>query len=179
MQFAADRQPNSQKLPPSHTEKGGGPVVQKDGSLQEQGPAGGRDFPQRLRCCCRTALLLCRLKEKRPVTSGEILELSKAAQSTPCVTTSTTETRQQVMAAGNCLLKGTEVSIFHSLERYDAYQRLISKMSLRDYQASHSPLMISCCCCFTWVPVIQAEGVIQSEKYQERLQSTGSGGKGL
>ena len=51
--------------PPAHTE-GRGPVMQKNGSLQRQGPAGGRDCPRSLRCPCRTASLLCRLRRKDP-----------------------------------------------------------------------------------------------------------------
>lgn len=65
-QLAVDLQPNSQRFPHGHVQKGEGPITQKDGSLQWQGPAGGKGFPQRLRCPCRTTLLLHRLKGRDP-----------------------------------------------------------------------------------------------------------------
>ena len=47
VQSAVDPQPtpNSQKLPQWHTQKGEGQIMKKNGSLQWQAPAGGRDFP--------------------------------------------------------------------------------------------------------------------------------------
>ena len=65
-QSAVDPQPTDTqpKTPPSAHTEGRGPIMQKNGSLQWQGPAGGRDFFQSLRCPCRTASLLCTLKRK-------------------------------------------------------------------------------------------------------------------
>lgn len=60
-QFAVDPQSNS---PQAHTQKGGRPITEKNGSFQQQGPARGRDFPQILRCSCRSTPLLCGLKRK-------------------------------------------------------------------------------------------------------------------
>lgn len=58
VQPAVDLQPHSQRFPHWHVQMGEGPITQKDGSLQWQGPAGGKGFPRRLRCPCRTTLLL-------------------------------------------------------------------------------------------------------------------------
>ena len=66
VQSAVDPQPDRQKLPHWHTRQGGGPIMQKNGSLQRQGSAGGKDFPQNMRCPCKTASPLCRLKRKDP-----------------------------------------------------------------------------------------------------------------
>jgi len=43
-QTAADPWPNSQKLLHQHTQNWGDTIVEENGSLQGQGPAGGRDF---------------------------------------------------------------------------------------------------------------------------------------
>jgi len=51
-------------------------------------------------------------EEEMLVTSGETLETSKAAQSAPHITTSTTKKRQQVAVVGDSLLRGTEAPVF-------------------------------------------------------------------
>lgn len=108
-----------------------------------------RDFPQSIKCPCRTTSLLCRLE--RPVTSGKTLELSKTAWSAPCLTTSATKKSQWcVILVGNSLLRSWRhpcANLTCSLERCAAY--LISGVSQRDHKALYSPLADICCCCFT------------------------------
>lgn len=50
-------------------------------------------------------------KEYKPVTSGETLELSEAAQSDPYGKTSATKQRQQMMVVGDSLLRSTEAPL--------------------------------------------------------------------
>lgn len=49
-------------------------------------------------------------EEERPITSGGMLDLSKAARSAPLITTSTAKEKQQVIVAGGSLLRGTEAT---------------------------------------------------------------------
>lgn len=57
---------HSQKLPHQHRQKGLGPILQRNGSLQWQGHEGGRDFPQSQRCPRTTATQLYRVKKGDP-----------------------------------------------------------------------------------------------------------------
>jgi len=73
VQSAVDLQPMAKqpKTPPlAHTEGRGEQIMQKNGSLQWQGPAGGRDFPRSLRCPGKTASPLCRQKRGELLTRG-------------------------------------------------------------------------------------------------------------
>lgn len=62
---------------------------------------------------CSTAL---QTEEERPVTSGEMLEVSKAAWSAPCKTNNTTKKMQWVIVVGDSFLRGTETPT-HQLDR--------------------------------------------------------------
>lgn len=62
--------------------------------------------------------------EERLITSGETLELSKVAQSAPCISIRKTKKRWWVIAVGNSLPRGSESSfanLTYSLEMCTAY----------------------------------------------------------
>jgi len=83
--------------------------MQMNGSLQRQGPAGGRDFSRSLRCPCRRTSPLCRLKNKGPL--GETMEPRKTAQSAPRTKNSATKKSRWVIVVGDSLLRGMEAPI--------------------------------------------------------------------
>lgn len=113
-------------------------------------------------------------EEERPVTSGEMMELSTATQSAPRVTNNQHNFKKmtddsRVIVVGNCLLRGMEANLTPSLERCAAYQWLLSGMSPRDYQALYTPLTAIFLC------VHQRYSQKQFEEYQEGLQSPRGG----
>ncbi|KAM6037296.1 optineurin-like [Chlamydotis macqueenii] len=60
-------------------------------------------------------------KEERPSTSGEMLELSKAAQPAPHITTSTTKRRPWVIVVDNSLLRGWSCGLEGKLDYYPGF----------------------------------------------------------
>jgi len=70
--------------------------MHKNGNLQQQGPP-----PPQPEVSWQNHFTTLQTEEERPITSGETLELSKAAQSAPHITTSATKKRQWVIVVGN------------------------------------------------------------------------------
>lgn len=114
---------------------------------------------------------------KRFHDSWSWVELSKAAQFTPCITTSATKKRWWVIVVGDSLLRGrgTHLPNYSSLERSLLLTRGSHQGSPRDCQVSYS-LMTYRCCCFMWAPrssLSSSEGLKSSGSSTKVLRITG------
>lgn len=113
----------------------------------------------------------------RLVTSGEMLELSYEAGSTPHITISTTKKRQWVIVAGNSLLRGTEVPI-HCPDRLSR-----ELYSLPGVCTKNAPLRLPSLTpstdCHPLLIHVGWYNQEQTGEYQEGLQSPWSHSKGL
>lgn len=107
-----------------------------------------------------------------------MLDLSKAARSTPHIKTSTTKKRQWETVEGDSLLRGPETRICEPDMLFREVCCLMGaciRMSPRDYQALYGPLLSTGVVSHMQLWYSQE----QSEEYQDGLQSCGSSGKGL
>jgi len=111
------KQPQTPLL--EHTE-GKGLKNSEEWKLARTRASSKRTVPSMPEVPLRNGFTALRTEEERPVTSGEMLEPSKAAQSACCVTTSTTKNRPWVIQ------RHPFPKLMHSLKRRASYQGFVS-----------------------------------------------------
>ena len=111
-----------------------------------------------------------------PITSGEMLEPSKAAWSAPRIATRTTKKRQWVIVVSDSLLRGTEAPICWP----DALSREVCCLLGGSYRGCHQETTKPCT--VNWLLSAAVVSCVhqwysqeQSEEYQEGLWSSSEG----
>ena len=87
--------PNSQTLPHRHTQKGagGGANNAEEWTVAKARTSRRKRLPPKPEVPLQNRFTTLQAEEESPVTPGEVLELSNAAPSGPCITASTTKKR--------------------------------------------------------------------------------------
>lgn len=148
MQSAVNSQPTTKqpKPPPLARIEGGWGKNAEEWKLAMERTCKRKRIPPKPEMPLQNSFSALQTDERRPFISGQTLELRKAALSAPRITTAKIKKRERVV--GDFLLRGMEAfaELMCYLERHFAYQRFVSGMSTKDYQALYCSLTVICCC---------------------------------